>query len=216
MNLFSSSIFRVASLALALPILGMCSSFTASTTGSSLSVGQSNSGSPVSTITLGDGDSYTYSLAYSSSFNSSGTNTGFYPSIVSTSKTTHADSLTLDYFQTFTGAGYADGTYSEAIPFTLSSGVSGSGFLLVGTTALPTVAFSGPGSFIGTGSAVVSGLPYGSVTEEYEITYDFSKGTPAGAGGSSPTTATPEPAEIIPAGLSLIGFGLVALRRRKK
>jgi hypothetical protein len=216
MNVFSLSFFRVASLALVLPILGMCSSYTASTTGTSLSLGQSTSGSPSSTITLGDGDSYSYTLPYSASYGASGTQTGFFPTVTTTSTTTAADSITVEYFQTFTGTGYAYGTYTETIPLTLGTGVTASGFLLVGTTALPTVSFSGPGSFVGTGSAdVESGLPANSVTEEYEITYDFAAATPAGSGGSSPNIATPEPVEIIPAGLSLIGFGLVALRRRR-
>jgi hypothetical protein len=216
MKLFSSSLFRVASLALALPILGMCDSYTANIYGTSLGLGQSTSGVSSSTVTLSDGDTYSISAPYASSYGSGGTNIAYYPTVTYTSSTPLTagyDSITVDYFQTFTGAGYFNGLYTESIPLVAGNTVTASGYLEVGGTSLPLISLSGPGSYTGTGSAEITGLPYGSVSEEFSITFDFFDGTVAGTYGSSPS---PEPAQMIPAALSLVGFGLVALRRRKQ
>lgn len=50
---------------------------------------------------------------------------------------------------------------------------------------------------------------------QFVYTATFDKGDPVGTLFSSPATLTPEPATVIPMGVSLAGFGLYALRRRK-
>jgi MYXO-CTERM domain-containing protein len=217
MKLFSSSLFRVASLALALPILGMCDSYTVNVTGTTLAVGQSTSGSPTTSTVLADGDSYTISAPYSASNTATTLGLSYFPVVTYTGSTplpSGYDSITVDYFQTFTGPGL-NGLYTETIPLLLTGETTASMYLMVGGTALPTISLSGPGYYVGTGSAEISGLS-GSVTEEYSITCDFFVGSPSGSSCSSPSSSTPEPAQLIPAALSLVGFGLVALRRRKK
>jgi hypothetical protein len=222
MKLFSSGIFRVASVALSLPILCMCDSYTATVTGTALTQGQSTYGSPTSTITLANGDPFSISLAYSASFGANGTSTAYAPTVTYTGGSalpaaSGYDSITVDYLQSYSGAGSFDGTYNEVIPLVLGNYMTASGFATVGTTALPVISLSGPGSYTGTGSADVENLPYGSLTEEYSITFDFFAGAAAGVSGSSPTPlVTPEPSQIIPIALGLAGFGLLASFRRRK
>jgi hypothetical protein len=103
MKLFSSSLFRVASLALALPILGMCDSYTVNVTGTTLSSG-TTSGSPSSSFTLANGDSYSVSVPYYSAFSTE--TVDYYPTVTYTGTTplpgaSGYDSITIDYFQTF-------------------------------------------------------------------------------------------------------------------
>lgn len=221
MSLFSSSLFRIASLALLLPILGICDTYTASVTGTSLAFGQTNSGTSTTPITLGDGNTYTITTPYASSYDSGGTFISYFPTVTYTGGValpSGFDAITVNYSQTFTGDGSFDGTYNETVPLVLGSQwITASGNLTVGTTALPVISFSGgPGSYTGTGSADVENLADGSVTELYSITYQFFAGAEPGASASSPATTTPEPAQMIPVGIGLIGFGLVALRRRRR
>jgi hypothetical protein len=224
MSLFSSSLFRVASFALVLPVLGLCDTFTANTytadlTGSSLALGGSNSNTSTIPVSLTDGDTFSIVTPYASSFTANGTFISYFPMVTYTGSAalpSGFDAITVNYTQTFTGAGSFNGTYGETIPLVVGNWMTASGFLTVGSTALPTISLSGPGSYTGTGSDVVTGLPDGSVTEVYSITYDFFAGAAPGASGDSPNTATPEPAQMIPVGLGLIGFGLVALRRRRR
>jgi MYXO-CTERM domain-containing protein len=198
----------------------MCDgSYTATITPQSVAYG----GSVSSTLTSngvtasGSGDTFNISVPYNAYYNSDGTFINFYPVVTAAATTTAVDTIIIDYTQTFTASdpsNYFYGTYGETIPYVLGSGVMASGFLEVGSTDLPTVSFNGPGSYTGMHSQVISsGLSAGSVTEEYEITFTFADLTPSGTGGSSPA---PEPAQMIPAALALAGFGLVALRRRKK
>jgi hypothetical protein len=217
MNLFSSRLFHVVGLALSIPLLGMCDySTTASFTGSPVGYGGSTSGTYTTTATAGT-DMFSVSVPYSAGYNSNGTYINFFPTVTSNGTTTAVDDVFVDYTQTFTSSvpsSYFYGTYGETIPYVLSSGVSASGYLSVGGTDLATISFTGPGSYVGTGSQTISsGLTEGSVTEEYQIEFVFQSGDAPGTGGSSPA---PEPAQIIPAALTLTGFGLVALRRRKQ
>ncbi len=220
MNPFSSSLFRVASLAIALPLLGVCSNYTLNVTGSTIPYGSSTSGDPATTVTLADGDMYSLSPLYSTT-TSGGTHVDFKPTATyesSTPLTAGFDAITMTYTQTITAASNLsfDGTYTETVPLFAGDHETASGHLTVGTTDFPTIALSGPGSFTGTASEDIENLPSGSVTETWTFLFQFFNGAVKGESASSPTSTVPEPAQIIPAGLSLVGFALVALRRRKQ
>jgi hypothetical protein len=112
-----------------------------------------------------------------------------------------------------------DGTYSEHIPFVNSAGVTGTGELFVDGQGVGAVS-KGAGSYPATSiSALLTGITGPTLSEAFDFSFSFAAGSVDLTAGSSPfvsPTATPEPATVIPAALSLAGFALVAIRRRKQ
>lgn len=220
MKQISSNLLRAATLALALPILGMSATIeiNGSCYGSCpppgtdpITVGQTIAGSSYNTTTV-NGDSFTVSSTWGASF-VGGTAVTFDPVVTYTgSGLSHADSVTVDFFQTYydSSASNYDGTYYEHIPLSVSKNGTGTGDLLVDGLGVGAVEGNGPGYYDFYKSAYMTAK--GSTLEyDYQFVFTFDHAAPG-----STSSSTPEPAQMIPAAASLIGFALVALRRRKQ
>lgn len=139
-----------------------------------------------------------------------------------TASASAADVLTLDYLQHYqnVGPGTWDGTYTESVPVTIGANVGagtsvsadlfwdGQGVGVIGP-------FTGPGSYYGAASNNLTGLTGAFLDADFQYTFNFAAGAQAGAGVTVPlTSATPEPAQLIPAGLTLSFFVFTMLRRK--
>jgi hypothetical protein len=237
MNTLSSYLFRAAALALALPVLSMCAVIQingvcvdGSCTPVPVSYGSSMSGSSSNGVSSGT-DPFSVTSTYSVGTTSSGgTYIDFYPVVSYTGSgpsTGAMDVVTFDLLASIqdTGASNWDGTYHETIPLIVADhstvagqlcvGIPGSSTCLTGATSIGLIGPYGEGTYNPpTKYLSVSNLNGDTLDYDYQFTFDFYSGTMPGATDSSP--AVPEPAQMIPAALSLVGFGLVALRRHKK
>jgi MYXO-CTERM domain-containing protein len=220
MKPFSSNLFRVASLALALPILGLCSTLNVNGTcygpcsTTALSTGQSTFGYTDGTITVG-ADTFSLHASYGASYDhSAGSFITIDPTVTYTGTGLSGnDTITIDFLQNYfdnVGSSF-DGTYTEHVPLQLSAATGGTVELFIDGQGVGAVGPYGPGSYDVTKSADLSGLTSTTLAYDYQFVFTFNGASP-GATASS----TPEPAQTIPAALSLAGFALVALRRRKQ
>jgi hypothetical protein len=228
MNSLSSHLFRATALALALPVLGMCAAVQINgvcVDGNCFSPVPVSPGTPYqsgassSQVTLNT-DPFQVNTAFDVSYNSAGSLLHFYPSATYTGSAPSvgaSDTITIDLLASVfdSGPGSFDGTYTEHIPLLVTAGSVASGQLFVDTQSLPKIsctgaAFCDPAPV----SAYLSGLNGDTLNYDFQFIFTFTAGTAPGGIDSSP--AVPEPAQMIPAALSLVGFGLVALRRRKK
>ena len=227
MNSLSSYLFRAAALALALPVLGMCAAVQINGicvdgncfTPSSVTFGTSESGSTSNQVTLNT-DPFLVTSAFTVGYNAGGTYIDFYPTaqyVGTTNSVGAVDTITIDLLASIydTSPGTWDGTYTEHVPLLIAADSIGSGQLFVDTQSLPKISCTGA-AFCDAGpvSESLTGLNGDTLSYDYQFVYSFYTGAAPGATDSSP--AVPEPAQMIPAALSLVGFGLVALRRRKK
>jgi hypothetical protein len=135
--------------------------------------------------------------------------------------TQSADTINVDFTGSITdpGATQINPPFTGNIPFINSPGVTSTGSLYFNGNLIGTVS-DGSGTFLSNpfSNTTLGPLPGDTLTYTYDLTFNFGVGLPDLASGSSPlaVTATPEPATVIPAALSLVGFALVATRRRKQ
>jgi hypothetical protein len=232
MNSLSSNLFRAAALALALPVLGLCAAVQINgvcidgncTTPNAVPYGLNETGSTSSQVTLNTDPFLVTSSFLVGSTLGAGTYVDFYPVATYTGKgpSTGTDTITVDLLASITdpGASNWDGKYTEHIPLDVAAGSTATGQLFVyapggAHQGLALVSQTGPGDFgVVSESANLTGINGATVDFDYQFVFKFDPGTCSGCFDSSP--AVPEPAETIPAALSLAGFALVALRRRKQ
>jgi hypothetical protein len=224
MKLLSSHIFRAAAVALAIPFIGISATSTVNVTGGTVTYapGTGTTGTFSQAIFAGSDEyflSATYTLGASAS---GGTYFDFVPTVtyIGASPSATADTINFNLLGSIydSAASNWDGTYSEHIPFVNSAGVTGTGELFVDGQGVGAVS-KGAGSYPATTvSALLTGLSGPTLSEAFDYSFSFAAGSADLTAGSSPfvSSATPEPATIIPAALSLAGFALVAIRRRKQ
>jgi hypothetical protein len=204
---------------------GTCESGTCtsgSLSASALTLGSSTSGSYNFDVTVGDGDVYDVAGTFYNTFPSS-TFLGFFPTVTLLSTTAvGADTITLDMLQDFFyGTDLStswSGTYNEKVPVDLSiSGTTATGQVFYSTDVdttpqsvglLPTA--HGPGDYYLSGSASLGPLDGDLLVSDYQLTFTFPEGAPAGSYISSPV---PEPSQTIPVAIGLAGLLLFKLRK---
>lgn len=224
MKSICSPFFCAAALAVALPVLGMCDAVEINgtcysgdcSTPDSISYGGSSSGSTDNTISVGGAD-FDVSTSFLASFDDLGTSMTADPFVtyVGASPLSSDETVTINMFQDFyyPGTGVTwDGTYYESFPFGMSSTGSASGELFInGQGVGPIGPYSGPGAFYGSGSANLTGLDGNTLGYDFEFTFTFD----AGAAPGSTISSVPEPVQTIPLAMSMLGFAVFALWRRK-
>jgi len=227
MNLLSSTLLRAAAVAVALPLLGVsatvaingvCVNGSCTPTPVTYGIGNSQSGSTSNGVLVGT-DAYSTATTYSVGVASDGgTFINFLPTVsyVGTSASTTTDTITVDLLASIYDAGAANwnGTYTEHVPLIVATGSTASAELFADGVGVGLVGPYGAGTYNVTESANLTGINGATLNYAYDFTFTFAAGTAPGATDSSP--AVPEPATMIPAALGLVGFGLMALRRRNK
>jgi hypothetical protein len=230
MKLLSSNIFRAAAVALAIPFIGISATSTVNVAGGTITYapGTQQAGSTSEAVFAGVDEYYlTTSYTYGASA-SGGTYATFVPTVTFigatppvTVTTQSADSINVDFTGTISdpGATKWNPPFNGNIPFINSPGVTSTGSLYLNGNLIGTVT-DGSGSFPSNpfSNTTLTSVPGSSLTYAFDLTFDFAAGLPDLSSGSSPlpVTGTPEPATVIPAALSLAGFALVAIRRRKQ
>jgi|GEM_PF-4091943 len=228
MNSLSSNLLRVASLALALPALGLCAAVQINgvciqgncVTPTPVAYGSTESGSTSTGIVLNT-DSFNVSTTYQAGTTSTGgTFVNFYPvaTYIGSKASTGTETLTIDLFATIYDSNVAnwDGKYNENVPLIITNDSTGKGELFVDGQGIGQVGYYGPGTYFPpTVSKTLTGLNGSSLNYDYQFVFNFTPGVTPGGFDASPASV-PEPTQMIPAALSLAGFALVALRRRKQ
>lgn len=227
MNLLSSTLLRAAAVAVALPLLGVsatvaingvCVNGSCTPVPVTYGIGNSQSGSTSNGVIVGT-DTYSTATTFTAGVNSNGgTYLSFDPTVsyVGTSPSTSTDTITVDLLASIydpTATDW-DGTYSEHVPLIVATGGTASAELFVDGQGVGLVGPYGAGTYNVSESATLTGVNGSTLDYAYDFTFTFAAGTAPGATSSSPSV--PEPATMIPAGLGLVSFGLMALRRRKK
>jgi hypothetical protein len=221
---------RLALLAFTLPLSGFCANLgtsisangtceyggtcpQADTPTTAVGVGQSSSDSFTFFYTFADGDKYKITGSYFNYYPPQ--ELAFLPNVVydGTTPSAGADSLSLIMYQAFydTHVSPWDGNYCETVaPFSIPSGDSVSGIVTfdgnagLGSQPGNSSKHCAPLSF----TALQNGSDY--MDTAYDLTFNFAAGSAPGSG----IVSTPEPAQTIPAALSLIGL-LAFVRARK-
>jgi hypothetical protein len=219
MNLLSSRFLRAAAVAIALPILGVSATVTVNGGTTTYNPGTITSGSFSEAIFVG-ADEYFLSASYSYGATASGgTTISFLPTVqyIGASPSTSADTINFNFLANIYDSAAAnwDGTYNEHVPLSVAAGGTVSAQLFVDGQGVGLVGPYGAGTYNVSQSATLAGVNGPTLAYAYDNTFTFSAGSPDLTSSSSPATITPEPATIIPAAFGLIGFGLMALRRRK-
>lgn len=184
-----------------------------------------------------NGDKYNVSGSYLNTITgNTGTSYFFDPTVTFVSSATgftlQADKITVDMLQDYAAAGatlpiYWDSPpdYTEDVPFVLpANGKATAEACFTAsstptTECLPTLSATASGyqsasAPLGTGTAQDPYLDGLVLAEDFDATFTFAKNTPAGAFASSPAaTATPEPAQFIPAGIGLASLLLLKARQ---
>lgn len=142
----------------------------------------------------------------------------------STNTKSKGDMFTIDVLQSIfdNGPGSFDGLYTETVPVTIGISVgpntlvsadlfyNGQGVGLVGP-------FIGTGTYYGQAQSNLTGLTGNYLNADFQFSYVFTAGATAGAGAAVVvSSATPEPAETIPAALAcgLFVWAVIVRRRR--
>jgi hypothetical protein len=221
MNLLSSRFLRAAAVALALPILGVSATVNVNGGTTTYTPGTITSGSFSEAIFVGADEYYLSSTYAYGATAAGGTTITFIPTVtyIGASPTTSADTINFNFLANIfdSAASNWNGTYNENVPLVVGAGSTASGELFVDGQGVGLVGPYGPGSYNVSLSAPLTGVNGSTLALAYDFTFTFSAGSPDGTASSSPApTTTPEPATVIPAALGLVGFGLMALRRRKQ
>jgi hypothetical protein len=234
MHLKFNPLCLTAILALALPALGIsssvtgieangtCDSGTCTSGGLSaggLTLGNTANGSYNFDVNFADGDEYDVSGTFSNAF-PAGTHVGFFPTVTLISGTAAGtDTITLDMLQDFFDASATswNSPYTEQIPFDFSNAdESASGQRFISSNGAPTpqsvglLAAAGPGDTYQTASASLTGLNGNTLITDYQLKFTFDEGAP---GGSSISSPVPEPSQMIPVAIGLVGLLIFKLRR---
>ena len=225
MKLLSSHIFRAAAVALAIPFIGISATQTVNVNGGTVTYapGTGTTGTFSEAIFAG-ADEYFLSATYNFGATAAGgTYINFVPSVtyIGASPSATADTINFNLLSAIydSAASNWNGTYNENVPFSNAAGVTGTGELFVdgqGVGAVTKCAGSYPSNPL---SATLTGVNGSTLSQDFDFTFTFAAGVPDLTGGTSPlppSSSTPEPATVIPAALSLVGFALVAIRRRKQ
>jgi hypothetical protein len=226
MKIHTTAVLRAATLALALPILGMSAAVQINGTcyGPGSCTNPANLTDAVTASTPVSGtlntpfsvgaDNYTASVVYSTTY-TSGSFISVVPTVTFVSGPAPGDTVTLDFLQDIydNSPGSFDGIYNEDVILNVPTDTTASGQLLVDGQSVGLVGPYGAGFYNVPGSANLSGLNGDYLAFDYQFVFTFAANTPTGTTVSSPNA--PEPAQTIPAALSLVGIALVALRRRK-
>jgi hypothetical protein len=226
MNLFSSSFLRAAALAAALPLLGasatvqingVCVNGSCSPTPVTYGAGNNQTGSTYNGITVGS-DAYATATSFGVGVAADGsTYINFYPAVayVGSAPSTSADTVTVNLLASIYDAAASNwnGTYTEHVPLIVATGSSASGELYVDGQGVGLVGPYGAGTWDVSNSATLTGITGSTLNYSFDFIFTFAPGTLPGAASLSPT---PEPATLLPAALGLMGFGLMAFRRRTK
>jgi hypothetical protein len=225
MNLLSSNMLRAAVLAIGLPLLGVSATVNVNGGTTTYNPGTITSGSFNQAIFVGS-DEYFLSATYAygvTTAQGGPTTITFLPTVtyIGGSPTTSADTIN---FNLLAGIFYAqgssattwDGTYTETVPLLVPTGATASGELFADGQGVGLVGPYGPGTYNVTQSANLTGVVGQTLNYAYDFTFTFGLGTPSLTSTSSPASSTPEPATMIPAAIGLVGFGMLALRRRKQ
>jgi hypothetical protein len=180
-------------------------------------------------VTLPSGDVYDVSGSYSASYNSSGTNISFNPTVtyVGSSPSVANDVISVGLIQSFfdNSPGTWDGTYTETVPVNVfgavGAGSSLSSQLSYSSSGNPaSQSVNGPSPLTGTSgilsaSADLTGLTGDTLTGDFELTFNLNAGSVPNSGIGA-GSAVPEPSEMLPVGLSLAGVLYAVARRRRR
>ena len=224
MKSLSSRISCAVALALAIPAFGMCAAVSVNgvcvsgncVTPDAIASQGSTSGTTSNTITI-NGDLFRVDTTFSASF-PSGTSFTADPAVtyLGTAPLTHSDNVTVDMYQSFFDPGTGitwDGTYNEHFPGTVPDHAMASAETFINGQGIGLLGSYGPGSYLTSASADLTGLDGNTITYDVRLMLDFSPGLQPGASFTS--SVTPEPVETIPVAIGLAGCGLMAYRRRK-
>jgi len=219
MKSLSTALLRAAAVAAVLPLMAVSATVTINGGTITFAPGSTTGGPFTQSLTVGS-DPYTVAATYFyGATTSGGTTIGFFPTVTYTGTTPAATTDTINFDLTATisdpGATTWDGTYNENVPLIVPTNATGSGELFVDGQGVGLVGPYGPGTYNVSESANLTGLTGSTLNFSYDFTFVFAAGTVPGTSSSSPVV-TPEPATMIPAALGLIGFGALALRRRKR
>jgi hypothetical protein len=172
-------------------------------------------------------DTYNFAGTYSSSY--SHTNGGFIAINLTAMYTGSSPSATQDivsfdllqnYFDPLPGTWNSPPDYTETVPISLSPNVGpgstvSANLCYNGNQCVGEVGPFGPGSYNVSKSTPLTGLGSGDFLDaDFNFTFDFMPGTQPGAGAVTSAATVPEPAQTIPALLTLMMLGGVAYRRQ--
>jgi len=182
-----------------------------------------------------NGDKYKVSGSYLNTITGSGGISYFFdPTVTFVSSasgfTGQADKITVDMLQDYASGPapiYWDSPpdYTEDVPFVLPSNGSATAQTCFTASSTPTTeclptlsatvsGYQSASAPLGTGTAQDPYLDGLVLAQDFDATFTFAKNTPAGASASSPaSTATPEPAQFIPAGIGLASLLLLKARQ---
>jgi hypothetical protein len=222
-----------AAISVTAPGVSQCSTAGCVVDSLNLPPGQSTNGTYNTTFTTG-GDKYSLSVTYANSISAAtGDISYFFDPIltyIGTSPTAQADKISIDMLQNYASGPapiYWDSPpdYTENVPFSLPANGSATAQSCFTASSTPTTeclpelsaTMSGDQSAhepLGTGAA---GFPYLdglTLAQDFNVTFDFAKGSPKGASASSPAgTSVPEPAQCIPAGIGLASLLFLKARQ---
>ncbi len=201
----------------AVSVNGTCVTASSCSSPTTISYGQTVSGTIPYTLTLADGDQYGISVVYAASYGASGSLLTVDPTVsyVGSSPTVAADVISVNFYQSIfdNSPGTFDGTYTETVPLVVPANVEAYGQLFVDGQGLPLLGPYTNGSYDPTASQALTGLDGDTLAYQYNFTFQFSAGVSSGTTTSSPSTLTPEPTQTIPAALALAGFALIYRRK---
>lgn len=209
---------------------GACAGIT---TAGALTNGSNTSNTFSYTITLTDGDKYLLTGNYSASYTeANGSLFSVNPILTYVSGTAQADTIVVDWFEGVfdnsngsynglytenanlcNGTGLGSGSSVKAQYIVNSGDVNNSSSTDGTNTALPALGpYSGAGCQNSSNSMTLSGLTNNLIGLDWEFTFNFAAGSSPGASEG----VMPEPAETIPAALTLGWFAYVTLRRKQR
>ena len=206
----------------AVSVNGTCVTASSCSSPTTISYGQTISGTVPYTLTLADGDKYGLSVAYSASYGASGSLLTVDPTItyIGAAPTVAADVISVNFYQSIfdDSPGSFDGTYTETIPLVVPANVQAYGQLFVDGQGLPLLGPYTNGTYDPSASQALTGLDGDTLAYQYNFTYDFSAGVSSGTSTSSPPSSslTPEPTQTIPAAFALAAFALTYRRKTWK
>jgi len=174
-------------------------------------------------LTIGT-DQYQIDWTLSASYDSGGTKVSVNPTAtyIGALPSTSDDLITFTFYQDFYDArsGIWNGSYTENVPLLLSAtaapGSTIQAELFYDNQGLGTVGPFGPGSYYESHTKLLSGLADGTLSAKFVFNFDFKPGTTKNSLGTSPSTPTPEPAQMLPLGMAFLGGAYKLVTRRRK
>ena len=198
--------------------VGNCSSVDSVSSGQSVGPANFNFN-----YVFANGDIYNLAGTYSASYGNDGSAIVINFSAIYTGATASVgnDVLTFDILQNYfdNSPGTFDGTYTENVPVTLGTNVgAGSNItaqLFYDGKGVGLVGPFGVGTNYASKSANLTGLTGDYLDADFNFTFDFMAGSQPGSGGTVSST-TPEPAQLLPFGGSLLLAALLLSHQSRK